>query len=125
MLFLDNLYHVVTTTSDSPESATCRISLMAESTVFAAHFPGEPILPGACIVQLVVELASLWQQRDMRLTGISNVKFLSVIRPDEVTEVDVRLVLKKQADAQYTISATLVSGDTVYSRLTVILQTDL
>jgi 3-hydroxyacyl-[acyl-carrier-protein] dehydratase len=35
--------------------------------IFDGHFPGRPVLPGACLVQLVEELAATVADREVRL----------------------------------------------------------
>ena len=52
-----------------------------------AHFPGEPIIPGVCIVQIAKELMEDLLGEKMEIAKIKNVKFLSIISPMESTSV--------------------------------------
>ncbi len=57
--------------------------------IYKAHFPGQPITPGVCQIQMVTELLSRHLGKELQLASIKNVKYMSVISPDEVTELEV------------------------------------
>ena len=57
---------------------------------FRGHFPGDPILPGVCILQSVrIGLERLWNH-SLRLVGIVDAKFISRVKPDDVLDFTVR-----------------------------------
>lgn len=51
--------------------------------IFAGHFPGHPIVPGACLVQIAEELSGLFLDRKISFTAIKNLKFRQPIYPDQ------------------------------------------
>jgi 3-hydroxymyristoyl/3-hydroxydecanoyl-(acyl carrier protein) dehydratase len=54
--------------------------------MFAGHFPGNPIVPGAYLLALVQRHADDWlraQARSERVAGVASAKFLRPLRPDE------------------------------------------
>jgi 3-hydroxyacyl-[acyl-carrier-protein] dehydratase len=63
------------------------ISLNANHVIYQAHFPGEPITPGVCIMQIAVELLEHVVQAPVQLQCVKNIKFLNIITPDEVSAV--------------------------------------
>ena len=54
-----------------------------ECVIFAAHFPGQPVVPGACIVATVGELVCRVLQSQWYVSTLKNVKFISLIEPKE------------------------------------------
>lgn len=50
---------------------------------FHGHFPANPVFPGVCYVQALVEIASRWLQRPVDLTKIIQAKFFAPARPDD------------------------------------------
>jgi 3-hydroxyacyl-[acyl-carrier-protein] dehydratase len=50
--------------------------------IFQGHFPGRPVLPGACLVQLVEELAHALAGRKLRLVRAGQIKFIAMIEPE-------------------------------------------
>jgi 3-hydroxyacyl-[acyl-carrier-protein] dehydratase len=51
--------------------------------IFEGHFPGRPVVPGACLLQIVKELVSMALGSEVRLTRADQIKFISMIGPDE------------------------------------------
>lgn len=123
MIFLDNLYTIVSIPEESTEAVRFQIRLNADSVIFKAHFPGEPIMPGACIVQMVQELFSVWTKREVEIAKIVNLKFLSVIKPDEVLDLDVAIKIKKEEDQQVHINADIVKDEITYTKMSLLLHT--
>ena len=123
MILLDNLYTIVSTPEESTEAVRFQIRLNADSVIFKAHFPGEPIMPGACIVQMVQELYAVWTKREVEIAKIVNLKFLSVIKPDEVLDLDIAIKIKKEEYQQVHINADIVKDETTYTKMSLLLHT--
>ncbi len=121
MLFLDNLYAVVASAEEGTQSVSFQVRLNPESAIFKAHFPGEPIMPGACIVQMVQELYMMWTKRDVEIAKVNNLKFLSVISPDAVQELNVVLEVKKEEADMIHLKADVVDGQTDYTKMSLTL----
>src|SRR5687768_13751984 len=102
-------------------NVTATLLINKDHGILKGHFPGQPVVPGVCMMQMVKELIELQTQRDLRITEADNMKFLSIINPDLNNEV--------QASVSYTdnngalsINASLFSGDTIYFKLKATLQ---
>jgi 3-hydroxyacyl-[acyl-carrier-protein] dehydratase len=80
MKLLDNLYHIINENNCDVEH-TYTIKLNAEHFIYAAHFPGEPITPGVCIMQIAQELLERHLGNDLVLETVKNIKFLRIITP--------------------------------------------
>ena len=85
MMLLNDFYQIT-----DRDSQAFRIRLNPTHEIYRAHFPGQPITPGVCQIQLVTELLSLLLDAEATLTDIKNVKYLSVIRPEETPQLTVR-----------------------------------
>lgn len=67
------------------------INLIRESQIFEAHFPGNPVLPGVCAMQIMKELIQDNLESPINLVRVSNLKFLKVINPDDTPEMMVKI----------------------------------
>jgi 3-hydroxymyristoyl/3-hydroxydecanoyl-(acyl carrier protein) dehydratase len=65
----------------------------ADHPCLAGHFPGDPIVPGVVLLELVEQAARDRFGAQLRVVRFPNVKFLSPLRPDEV----MRIVLQGSA----------------------------
>jgi len=117
MIFMNNLYKVDSIIEKSVSSIRYHINLIADSVIFKSHFPSEPIMPGACIVQLVNELFELWTGQEAEIQRINNLKFLSPVSPAIVSTLDVFLVVNQQDLGTMHLKAVISAGEKVFSRM--------
>ena len=55
--------------------------------IFKGHFPGQPVVPGVCLIHIVKEVAGIIAQREVLLKDGNNIKFLNMIDPRKHPEV--------------------------------------
>ena len=65
----------------SSDAAGATVRLLPDSPVYKGHFPGYPITPGVCLVQIALELISEREGRPVRLVASKNIKFTSPVFP--------------------------------------------
>ena len=88
------------------------VRLLPESPVYQGHFPGYPITPGVCLVEIALELLSEREGRPLRLTAAKNIKFTSPILPSETTEL--RFNLGGEGDGR---TVEILSGETLCAKM--------
>ena len=96
------------------------LRLNPECLKYKAHFPEQPITPGVCITQIAVELAEIVVGHSLQMTGIKNVKFLSILSPTTQTEVTYTITIKSSDDKVTRIQAVAQSDDVVYAKMSLI-----
>lgn len=70
------------------DAAVCyNIQLDKSHFIYKAHFPGEPITPGVCLIQIAKELTETNRQQAYNIQTIKNVKFLAVVSPKQTPKV--------------------------------------
>lgn len=106
MNFLNKLY-TIDSVSASEEGRSYTLRLNPGHVIYQAHFPGEPITPGVCILQMGVELLSDALGREVELKEARSVKFLNILRPDGTpvhTDVRIQAESEEGVKAQITFS---------------------
>ena len=101
------LYETVQADADG---ATIR--LLPESPVYQGHFPGYPITPGVCLVEIALELFSEREGRPVRLVAAKNIKFMSPVLPTETTEL--RFNLAGEGDGR---TVEILAGETLCTKM--------
>lgn len=93
------------------------IRLNAGHAIFKGHFPGNPIVPGVCQIQMVTEILEEHFRKDLFLRQVVNIKFLAVLRPDETERLSV--IFKKVDEANDTlhVSAMLSNEAQQFSKI--------
>jgi 3-hydroxyacyl-[acyl-carrier-protein] dehydratase len=55
---------------------------------FQGHFPGNPIVPGVCLVQCALVLAGAICKRPLQVRLIKSAKFLATVSPGQPVQVE-------------------------------------
>ena len=126
----NNLYKIIRKEGDGPV-ANYAIELIPSCVIYAAHFPGRPVTPGVCIVQMGKELVEdlLSGQRSapcrLDISKVKNVKFLSVISPEEslhLTYQVKKLVLSDDGTAVEAQMAVLSAGGKAMAKISLVMK---
>ncbi|HEV2479319.1 MAG TPA: hypothetical protein VGS79_06635 [Puia sp.] len=82
-MLLNDLYSIEKWSASDTTAGEVRAVLVLNAThpIFAAHFPGQPVVPGACQLQMVEELLSHFLDAEFRLVNAGQLKFLTPIDP--------------------------------------------
>ena len=59
---------------------------------FHGHFPGNPIVPGVCLVQCALVLAGEISARTLQVRLIKSAKFLATVSPGQSVQVECSIV---------------------------------
>jgi len=113
---LKDTFFTILTSVDTEKGRSYRIALNGSHVIFQAHFAGNPVMPGACIVQVIKELTSDYFGRVLFISALKNMKFLHAINPLETPEISVQLAFMQQEDEPLSVSAILYDGDKVFSK---------
>ena len=92
------------------------IHMQVPHRIFDGHFPGRPVLPGACLIQLVEELAASVTDREVRLIRSGQVKFITMIDPVRDGTLAMTLTGKEQAAGEWQITADGINAGTTCFR---------
>ena len=110
----DDLYQI-TATEETGGVFVYHVALLPESAIFAAHFKGMPVTPGACMVQMAAELTSDAASRTLEVEEASDIRFLHPVTPGEISCLDFRLM--PDADDPVRWSVQVLSGETLCARM--------
>lgn len=103
----------------------CEVRFYPSHVIYQAHFQGNPITPGACIIQIIKELSGILTHKKLFIKGIRNLKFLNSINPHQYPEVMFQITLKPDEEgSSYTSKALVYKGETVFAKLDFSLVTD-
>lgn len=116
MMLRDELY-TITASHLEGQTASYTLRLHPDSVIYKAHFPGQPITPGVCIIRTAVELAEIHFDCPLTLFVVKNVKFLSVISPEETKEVVCRLYGFKEEADMLSFQCVVTANNAVHAKM--------
>ncbi len=106
----------------TPGVLKAKVSINKKHRIFEGHFPGLPVVPGVCMLQIVREIMEVYIEKELKISEADNMKFLSVINPELHAEIDVLINYNEEAGS-FSINATLFAGTTTFFKLKATLQT--
>lgn len=80
MTLLGDFFSVVAR-ENTDDAVKCQVQLCGNHFIYKAHFPGNPVTPGVCLVQMATELLQDNVGRRLDLMEISKIKYRNVVRP--------------------------------------------
>ena len=119
MKLLDSLYSIVSESAgDSCHNYLIRLN--TDHFIYRAHFPGEPITPGVCIMQTALELTSLACGLELELSNVKNIKFLKVISPNEVKLITYSLSKLLVEEDEVKVQVSVGAEEEIYAKLSLV-----
>ena len=89
------------------------ISLNADCSVYEGHFPGEPVSPGVCNIQMVKECAEQVAGKSLFLNNLQQCRLTTLVTPLAHPQVEVKILLEEKGEA-YKLKATIGKGEETY-----------
>jgi len=93
------------------------VGINADSEILKGHFPGHPVVPGACMLQITKEALEKALMTPLRLKKADQLKFMTMIDPVSTPSIELDISYRHQDDGGVTATAKLSNADTVYFKL--------
>lgn len=116
-MVLKNFYKILSEekTADSKYSITILVNEKHE--IFKGHFPGNPIMPGVCMIQIIKELTEKITESTLMIQTLANVKFMALINPEKNPELRLELDITTTEDNLVKVKNTTYFNETVALKL--------
>lgn len=95
-------------------SATFHVALLPDCDVYRGHFPGNPVCPGVCTMQMIRECAETFLGKSLHQPVVSQCRFVTLMTPAGCPEVDIKMEILAITDQTFTVKATVSDSDNIY-----------
>jgi len=104
-MLLGSFYHIIQTTP-TEGGFYAKVKLNPAHPIFEGHFPGNPVVPGVCQIQIVEEMLGEVTGTKKELKNSGYIKFLHTINPvtSDVLEMEVTLTEKENSTTEVNAS---------------------
>lgn len=102
MLLNDFFYIREKEITDSTVLAT--IDIDPKHIIFEGHFPGQPVVPGVCMMQMFTEIMETVVGMKLTVRKSDHLKFLAVINPLESPTIQVSFTYEKKEGNEIVVS---------------------
>ena len=86
-----NALFLYQTLSRSKTELSCVIDINPNHAVFRGHFPDRPVMPGVCMIQMMVDAFTQQENEKVELRAASMIKFVNLWLPDQNDEVQMHI----------------------------------
>lgn len=119
MKLQDNLYTILSQQEEAGLAAF-QLRIHPEWPIYKAHFPGHPITPGVCIVQMIGELLGDRCGRRLSLSKIVNLKFVAPISPVDTPDIEISFTLVDDTATACKAKGTITSGEQLLTQFSLV-----
>jgi 3-hydroxyacyl-[acyl-carrier-protein] dehydratase len=116
-MLLKDFYTVENIEKISDEKYNVTVFLNKEHAIFKGHFPGNPVTPGVCMMQIIKELSQEILGSSLILKSSSNVKFMALINPEVNPTLRLELDFSGDLDSEIKVKNTAFFDETVALKL--------
>ena len=115
---LTDFYTLKSSEKTENGSFIANISLNKDHEIFKGHFPGNPVTPGVCMMQIVKELTEEFTGKKLFLKSASNVKFMAIINTFETPDLDLSFIIT-ESETEVKVKNTTAFGETIALKMSV------
>ena len=109
---LNNDFFYTRSISNEDNNMIAELQLNPAHKIFEGHFPGQPVVPGVCQVQMIKEILETALDYNLQLKSADHIKFLSVIIPDHSAVI--KAVIKyTEEENGLSVTASLAKEDRI------------
>jgi 3-hydroxyacyl-[acyl-carrier-protein] dehydratase len=90
------------------------LAINPDSEIFKGHFPGHPVVPGACMLQIVKEVLEGTLKQTFRLKKADQLKFMLMIEPTNTLAVQLDISYQYAEEGAISVTAKLSNAEAVY-----------
>ncbi|MDR0795264.1 MAG: beta-hydroxyacyl-ACP dehydratase [Tannerella sp.] len=109
-----NYYYSIKKQQTTESVTLFDVTLLPECSVYEGHFPGMPIAPGVCTIQMIKECVERITGKQLLLESIAQCKFIKLISPQQHSELQIRIELAENEDKRTKAIATISKDETEY-----------
>ena len=112
----DDLYIIKNIITEN-NSIEANIELNDQHEIFKGHFPSQPVLPGACMLQMIKELTATSFNKKLQLIKATEIKFLSLIIPDRSRLLQFLIQYNFINESTLNVNAKIMKDDVVCCKM--------
>jgi len=100
----------------SETSVNAVLELNSSHKIFEGHFPGQPVVPGVCMIQMIKEILEQHLTKKTRLVKSDYAKFLAMIDPrvDGIIRAEIKYATDKEV---VNVTASLFKENVIFLKL--------
>jgi len=118
MLLKDKFFTVLHEEKVTANDAVYLCELKPDCDVYNGHFPGKPVSPGVCNIEMIRECTEMLVGCDLKIDTIKQCRLTAVASPSVCPKVDVKVnVARIEGTDSYNVVASISDAERPYMEL--------
>ena len=113
----NDFFHIISMNGEEEGNLRAVIKINPGHHIFDGHFPGQPVVPGVCMIQIVKELLMTVTGEEPLLKGGDIFKFLAILDPTQNDTVNADIKYENDETGQLNVQASLYHEQAFYLKL--------
>jgi 3-hydroxyacyl-[acyl-carrier-protein] dehydratase len=116
-MLLKDFYKVLSLENPMGSKYIATIKVNVNHDIFKGHFPGNPIMPGVCMMQIIKEISEQIIESSLFMQTLTNVKFMALINPFVSSELLLELEINITEEGIVKVKNSTYFNETVALKL--------
>ena len=116
-MLLKDFYTLDSIENTDVNKYSAAITLNKDHDIFKGHFPGNPVTPGVCMMQIIKEITESILNTTLTMVSTSNVKFMALINPEVNPKLTLDLEISENEASEIKVKNTTSFEETVALKL--------
>ena len=117
LMLLKDFYTLDSIENTDVNKYSAAITLNKDHDIFKGHFPGNPVTPGVCMMQIIKEITESILNTTLTMVSTSNVKFMALINPEVNPKLTLDLEISENEASEIKVINTTSFEETVALKL--------
>lgn len=113
MVSIHNDIFKLVSITNAEGKAEAILDVNPRSPIFKGHFPSQPVVPGACMVQLVKDMLEGVIDAKLQLKKADQIKFMNVIVPGDKKHLQLTINHRDAGGGAIFVQATISKNEAV------------
>jgi 3-hydroxyacyl-[acyl-carrier-protein] dehydratase len=109
-----NDFFTINKKESSAAEIWAELVINAKHKIFEGHFPGQPVVPGVCMMQMIKEILEEVLGKETNLVKAADMKFLAVLNPQENNLVHASIKYTADESGAINITASIFKDELVH-----------
>ncbi len=101
-----------------------KVHLNQDNIIFKVHFEGNPVLPGACMIEMTRELIEAMTGKSLSIVNVKNLKFASMVTPDNNPDIMFNITVAEKDDniTESKVQITDIDNNQLFAKISLTLK---
>jgi len=115
-MLLDDFFKILDSSKED-EKTIVLIELNKEHNIYEGHFPGNPVVPGVCLIQMIKETIETLLGKKLMMTAADEIKFLNIVNPLTANRLSIEIKSRINTGNPLAFAIIITDGTVTYLKM--------